>query len=265
MYKNTSAQIASAMARGETRRLKKNEHPHPIRNIVDRIFKSAATIQRNHVTTMLLAANRQSLENADKARRELESAKARISALEQQLQTMDTLVHADQLTGALNRRGLDEAFEREFARASRRDAPLCVALLDLDNFKRINDDFGHAAGDAVLVHFAKTVGNTLRNMDVLARFGGEEFIVLLPSTTPVEAMITLARIQSELASNPCEHEGISLPVTFSAGATAYQITEEKHALMKRADTAVYKAKHAGKDQAIFSAAMPQLVREAIAA
>ena len=88
---------------------------------------------------------------------------------------------------------------------------------------------------------------------------------MLPSTTPVEAMITIMRIQDELAANPCCYEGRSLPVTFSAGATAYQAGEEKHALMKRADAAVYKAKHAGKDQAIFSPCTPYLVHDAMAA
>jgi diguanylate cyclase len=263
MYKNTSAQMAAVLARGDARRLKKNDHP--LRNLVEKIVHGATGIQKNPSTAMLLADRRHLRHEADQARRELELAQARIRVLESQLQQMDELVHEDQLTRTLNRRGLDDAFEREFARAARGSAGLCVALLDLDNFKNINDNFGHVAGDAVLVHFAKIVNATLRHMDVLARFGGEEFVILLPSTTPVEAMITLARIQAELVENPCRHEGQSLPVTFSAGATAYQSGEEKHSLMKRADAAVYKAKHAGKDQAIFSGWTPHLVQAVLAA
>jgi diguanylate cyclase len=263
MYKTTSAQMAAVLARGDSRRLKKNEHP--LRDMVAKIVHGATGVPRNYSTAMLLADHRHLRDDADKARRELELAQARIRMLESQLQQMDELVHEDQLTGALNRRGLDDAFQREFARAKRGNAGLCVALLDLDNFKQINDNFGHVAGDAVLEHFAKTVSRTLRSMDVLARFGGEEFVILLPSTTPVEAMITLARIQAELALHPCQHEGKSLQVTFSAGATAYQVGEEKHALMKRADAAVYKAKHAGKDQAIFSGWTPHLVQNILAA
>ncbi|HEY4316653.1 MAG TPA: diguanylate cyclase [Herbaspirillum sp.] len=263
MYKTSTAQMAVVLARGDARRLKKNTNP--LRNIVEKIVHGAAGPQRSHSAAMLLADHRRLRESADRAQRELELARARIRVLESQLQQMDELVHEDQLTGALNRRGLDDAFEREFARAARGGATLCVALLDLDNFKHINDSHGHAAGDAVLMHFAKIVNATLRSMDVLARFGGEEFVILLPATTPVEAMITLARIQAELAANPCQHEGRSLPVTFSAGATAYQVEEEKYTLMKRADAAVYKAKHAGKDQAIFSGWKPHLVQDAIAA
>ena len=89
-------------------------------------------------------------QKVDQARVELALAQARIDKLESQLQRMDALVRADQLTNMLNRRGLDEAFEREFARVMRHGSALCVALLDLDNFKCINDNFGHAAGDAVL-------------------------------------------------------------------------------------------------------------------
>jgi diguanylate cyclase len=265
MYKNSSAQMAAAMARGNMRLSKKDVPPHLYRDVYEKIVGGTASLQRSISAAMLLADRRRSRNDADQARRELEIAQARICKLESQLQQMDELVRADQLTSILNRRGLDEAFEREFARAMRHDTALSVALLDLDNFKRINDDFGHAAGDAVLVHFSQIVDATLRSMDVLARFGGEEFVILLPSTTPVEAMQTIARIQAALAEQPCHYEGCTLPVTFSAGVTAYQVGEEKHALMKRADAAVYKAKHAGKNQAIFNGAAPQLVHAALAA
>ena len=255
--------MAAVLARGDARRLKKNDSP--LRDIVEKIVYGAAGGERNHSAAMLLADHRRLRDDADKAQRELAAAQTRIRELEAQLRTRDELVHEDQLTGALNRRGLDDAIEREFARAKRGSQSLCVALLDLDNFKHINDNHGHAAGDAVLMHFVAIVNASLRSMDVLARFGGEEFVIMLPSTTPVEAMITIMRIQDELAANPCCYEGRSLPVTFSAGATAYQAGEEKHALMKRADAAVYKAKHAGKDQAIFSPCTPYLVHDAMAA
>ena len=99
---------------------------------------------------------------------------------------MSELVREDQLTGSLNRRGLDDVFERERARADRRGTPLCIAMLDLDDFKRLNDTYGHLAGDDALSHLVKVVKDTLRSMDVIARFGGEEFLILLPETT-VEA------------------------------------------------------------------------------
>ena len=178
---------------------------------------------------------------------------------------MNELIRADQLTGALNRRGLDEAFEREFARSARGGQALCAALLDLDDFKHINDEFGHAAGDAVLVHFAKVVGGSLRGMDVLARFGGEEFVILLPATSPAEAMTTMGRIQRELAEQICRYQGHALPVTFSAGAAAYHVGEAQQDLLNRADAALYKAKYAGKNQTIFTAASQHLAEEQLAA
>ena len=102
-----------------------------------------------------------------------------MSELEHQLSTVSTLVQKDPLTNALNRRGLEEAFRVESARAERYRSPLTLAMLDLDNFKRVNDTLGHVAGDRALIHFVTTAHATLRPTDLTARYGGEEFGVLL--------------------------------------------------------------------------------------
>ncbi|MEO6352436.1 MAG: GGDEF domain-containing protein, partial [Burkholderiaceae bacterium] len=109
------------------------------------------------------------------SRQSVQDAETRIQALESQLQQMSELVSEDQLTGSLNRRGLDDAFERELARAERRKYPLCVAMLDLDNFKLLNDTHGHSAGDDALIQTVRIAKEILRPMDIIARFGGEEF------------------------------------------------------------------------------------------
>src|SRR5690606_2572761 len=93
----------------------------------------------------------------------------------------------DQLTGTLNRRGLEEVFEKEAARAQRRGSTLSIGLLDIDHFKKLNDTLGHHTGDAALVHLANVVRKHLRPQDVLARFGGEEFLILLPETETDDA------------------------------------------------------------------------------
>lgn len=234
------------------------------RSIYEKIIGGAAGLQWGNGAALTLTDRRRSRADAQ-AQHALQSAQSRINALEAQLQEMNELIRADQLTGALNRRGLDEAFEREFARSARSGQALCAALLDLDNFKRINDEFGHAAGDAVLVHFAKIVGDSLRSMDVLARFGGEEFVILLPATSPADAMMIMGRIQRELAEQTCRYQGHALPVTFSAGAAVYHAGEAQQDLLNRADAALYKAKHAGKNQTIFAAVSPHLVAEQLAA
>ena len=102
--------------------------------------------------------------------------------LEAELEHVSEQVSQDQLTGALNRRGLDDAMQREMARAERRKSGLCVAVLDLDNFKKLNDTYGHQAGDDALVHLTKVVRKTLRPTDTVARYGGEEFIILFSDT-----------------------------------------------------------------------------------
>jgi diguanylate cyclase len=184
------------------------------------------------------------------ARQEVQEAEARIHALESKLEQMSELVREDQLTGSLNRRGLDDVFERELARADRRQSPLCVAMLDLDDFKRLNDTYGHTAGDEALIHLVRVIKNTLRTMDVIARFGGEEFLIVLPDTALEDATQTVTRLQRELTKRIFMHNNTRLLITFSAGVALRMPSEDQGALIKRADEALYKAKKAGKNRVV---------------
>jgi diguanylate cyclase len=184
------------------------------------------------------------------ARQEVQEAEQRIVALEAELRHMSELVREDQLTGSLNRRGLDDVFERETARSDRRGTPLCVALLDLDDFKRINDTYGHQAGDGALKHMVSIVKDTLRSMDVIARFGGEEFVILLPETTVEAAARTMTRLQRELTRHFFLHENEKLLITFSAGVALRIPNETQAALLARADQAMYQAKQSGKNRVV---------------
>ena len=182
------------------------------------------------------------------ARQEVQEAEQKILGLEEALRHMSELVREDQLTGSLNRRGLDDVFERETARSDRRGTPLCLAMLDLDDFKRLNDTYGHQAGDAALQHLVRIVKDTLRSMDVIARFGGEEFLILLPETTVEAAAQTMTRLQRELTKHFFLHENEKLLITFSAGVALRIPNEEQAALVARADQAMYRAKKAGKNR-----------------
>ncbi|HJW54727.1 MAG TPA: GGDEF domain-containing protein [Burkholderiaceae bacterium] len=184
------------------------------------------------------------------ARQDVQQTEARIHDLETRLEQMSELVREDQLTGSLNRRGLDDVFERELARAERRNTPLCVAMLDLDDFKRLNDTYGHTAGDEVLIHLVRVIKDTLRTMDVIARFGGEEFLIVLPDTPLEEAKQTITRLQRELTKRIFMHNHERLLITFSAGVALRGPQEDQAALIKRADEALYKAKRAGKNRVI---------------
>ncbi|QGZ39227.1 diguanylate cyclase [Pseudoduganella flava] len=189
-------------------------------------------------------------DNMVTARQEVEDAEARIKSLENQLQHMSELVREDQLTGSLNRRGLDDVFERETARADRRGTPLCIAVLDLDDFKKLNDTYGHIAGDGALKHLVKVVKETLRSMDVIARFGGEEFLILLPETSVEAAVATMTRLQRELTRHFFMHENEKVLITFSAGVALRKRGEEQLELVKRADQAMYTAKKTGKNRVV---------------
>lgn len=184
------------------------------------------------------------------ARKDVEDAEARIHNLEQQLEQMSELVREDQLTGSLNRRGLDDVLEREIARADRRASPLCIAMLDLDDFKKINDKYGHIAGDEALIHLVRVIKETLRSMDVIARFGGEEFLIVLPDTPLEEAIQTVTRLQRELTKQIFMHNHTRLLMTFSAGVALRKELEDQAGMIKRADIALYEAKKAGKNRVI---------------
>ncbi len=172
----------------------------------------------------------------------------RVDALEVELRRLSDEVSTDQLTQVANRRGLLSAFEAERSRQDRQGSPLAVALLDIDNFKRLNDELGHSAGDEALRTLAALVRRTLRPTDHVARFGGEEFVLLLPDTPVPEAQQVLTRLQRALTGGLFMHEQRQVFVTFSAGVTAYRDGEGLTSALERADQALYEAKRSGKNR-----------------
>lgn len=184
----------------------------------------------------------------NQARREVEDAETRVRQLETELQQISEKVREDQLTGALNRHGMEEVFHREWAHADRSGAPLCLALLDLDNFKRLNDTYGHQAGDAALVHLTRVIKDIIRPTDEVARYGGEEFIIVLPETGLDDAVQVVVRLQRELTKRFFLANNERLLITFSAGVSLRGEKETPESMIGRADAALYKAKQAGKNR-----------------
>ena len=176
----------------------------------------------------------------------LQQAQSQIRELEDELARMSKLAHEDQLTGILNRRGFESVFEREIARSRRKHAPLCVAVLDLDNFKNINDQYGHAVGDKVLTRFANEISGMLRKTDIFARLGGEEFVIVLPYTLLNPASETITRIQRNLAAVSIAAGSNRIHLTFSAGLALLR-DEDAKAIVQRADLAACQAKRNGKN------------------
>lgn len=152
----------------------------------------------------------------------------------------------DPLTGLYNRRYLAEVLASAGALARRGGGGLSLVLLDIDHFKAVNDGFGHAAGDAVLVHVARTIETCLRDSDIAARFGGEEFLLLLPHTGVDGASRAAERLLGLLRGT--EAPGIGRPVTASAGVATFAGAETDEALIARADEALYEAKRLGRDR-----------------
>lgn len=187
-----------------------------------------------------LRASKQRVEEADK----------KINELQEELDKASTLVRHDQLTGVLNRRGLEEAFDKESARSLRRQTTLCVSLLDIDNFKKLNDSLGHDAGDAALIHLASVIRETMRPQDTIARFGGEEFIILLPDTPIEDGKTAIVRLQRELTKKFFLHNNEKQLITFSAGITDLRADDSQASVIRRADEAMYAAKQTGKNRVV---------------
>jgi diguanylate cyclase len=178
---------------------------------------------------------------------ELLETRQSLSNLQEQMAETRQLLYEDALTGALNRRGLEQTLSREIARAQRANAHFSLAMVDLDNFKKINDDHGHGVGDLMLMHFTGLIRSVMRKSDTLARYGGEEFILILPETDSRGAHFVLGRLQHVMARTPLSHEGRKINTTFSAGVATLKSDENGHALLRRADDAVYAAKNAGRN------------------
>ncbi|GAB5604710.1 GGDEF domain-containing protein [Sideroxyarcus sp. TK5] len=203
-----------------------------------------------HDTRVIQASALRSHEELLDTKKKADEAEARIKALEQELMQVSELVREDQLTGALNRRGLDETMERELKRADRNRTPLCVALLDIDNFKRLNDTLGHHAGDQALVHLTKVIKETLRPADTVGRYGGEEFVIILPDTDLAAGIEALQRLQRDLTKRFFLHNNERILVTFSAGVALRGTDEDQEDLLGRADKAMYQAKQTGKNRVV---------------
>jgi len=169
--------------------------------------------------------------------------------LRDELNKVRLLSLTDEFTGLPNRRAFMRRLQDEISRAQRYGIPLAMALLDLDEFKAINDAYGHGGGDEVLRCYANQVLTVLRHHDLVARYGGEEFAVLLPNTAQEGAVSAMAKVRERAQATHCVSDGrkIMMP-TFSAGVTLYVPGEAPNVLIERADRALYRAKRSGRDR-----------------
>lgn len=196
-----------------------------------------ASVQASLLNEDLMAANMRAANALDALKREHRQ-------LQQALQTIERMAHVDELTQLPNRRAAMAAL-KQLVDANQ---PAALVLLDVDHFKQVNDTYGHHAGDAVLRGVAERMLACLRQEDLLARFGGEEFVVILPDTEPADAATLAQRLCDTLAAQALPIEGGSLLVTASFGVTPHRHGEALHGWLARADAAMYQSKHAGRNR-----------------
>ncbi|WP_428609256.1 sensor domain-containing diguanylate cyclase [Sedimenticola sp.] len=167
---------------------------------------------------------------------------------QQQEKILRDLATHDPLTGIYNRRQFFQLAHQELGRTNREQSAMSLLILDIDHFKQINDQFGHLAGDQLLINTATVLSAGLREFDIIARYGGEEFVILLPNTNLNQANEIAERLREQVEETALQFENDSLNVTISIGITTYRFHEETRELLARADHALYAAKHAGRNR-----------------
>ncbi|MDI1261003.1 GGDEF domain-containing protein [Aquabacterium sp.] len=188
--------------------------------------------------------------NFGRSRERMAEEKTRLASATERVRQ---IARHDPLTGLFNRQYLQTRLDAEHDRAGRSGSSFCIAVIDLDHFKNVNDTHGHHVGDEVLLAFAQQARTSLRETDLIGRWGGEEFVVVMPETDPAQAgTIGLSRLKEALCETGLSARVPSLRVTFSAGLAALQPGESSKQLLQRADEALYLAKAQGRNRAVIA-------------
>ncbi len=177
----------------------------------------------------------------------LDAAEAAYAEQSGQLESYLSQAHTDPLTGLPNRRAFNEELARRFSEFNRKGTPLTLIMFDIDHFKSLNDEFGHLTGDEVLVRTAGDLSQCVRDIDTVARFGGEEFALILPDTPLQDALLPTERARLAVAMDVVEYDGREVGVTISCGVAELQPGEDVTAVLQRADEALYASKEGGRN------------------
>lgn len=204
----------------------------PVRGLIDELTESRRLLQKR----------------LDDSRQELDATRQRLEDVTAELERSRSQARIDPLTGVVNRRGMEEIVDREISRARRTRSPLSLAILDLDNFKYVNDQHGHDAGDQALIHLVTVVQAGLRQSDVVCRFGGEEFAVILPDSSKERGLFVIDQLRATLESAALPIGSHALHLCYSAGVAELADGDTRESLMKRADRAMFAAKRAGRNR-----------------
>jgi diguanylate cyclase (GGDEF)-like protein len=222
----------------------------------DYLFTIPLVVEKNLIMAKVKRENEQLREQVEKAMLELQYKNGQ---LQESLQRMEQMASTDPLTGLYNRRHFNRVLEQMFAEAQRFDTDLACAMIDLDGYKQLNDTHGHQLGDQLLIAAGKVITFNLRKMDIAARYGGDEFVLLLPRAQTAEAAVVIQRIREEYFTASAallnRTEGVRMSV--GIGSVKSIVSANPEHLVGAADKALYQAKGAGRDRiAIADAARP---------
>lgn len=200
---------------------------------------------------VVLASLAQLISANEQLQSQLHNAEHRLAAQAKELETHALDARTDQLTNLTNRRGFDDALARRYAEWQRRGRPHCLVLLDVDHFKKFNDTHGHQAGDEVLRQVAAALLQSMRDMDIVCRYGGEEFAIVMPDTTAAEGAIGAERARRAIEAVTVRYGDKDLKVTASEGLAEILPSDDPASLIRRADEALYFSKQAGRNRASY--------------
>lgn len=223
------------------------EHNREMRQSIDEL---ALTQEKEAVLQLLgsIVTKANSIHSTvEDSHEDLLATKLALEHVKTELQETRQMLYEDALTGAQNRRAMDAVLAREVARSRRTGSRLTVAMIDIDHFKDVNDKYGHDAGDKLLLHLTMVVRSVLREADVLVRYGGEEFLLVLPDADVRGAEFVLDRLKLVVQKSPLQYEKKNIQITFSGGIAQLLRDENGHSLIMRADAAMYDAKRAGRN------------------
>lgn len=192
--------------------------------------------------------NRQAEEQIARLNQQLQQMQQKTESLERRLKEKDRQYLTDSLTGVPNRIAYEERIQEECERYIRNNTPVCLLVLDVDNFKSINDTYGHAAGDKVLSAIAEAIQQNIRSIDFVARFGGEEFVVVMNGVNLENGMKAAEKLRKKIEMAHFIVKNVRLPVTFSGGIAEFREYDSPASLFERADNALYIAKECGKNR-----------------
>lgn len=221
---------------------------------IEQINQELASVEpgeRDHLTEFVLKLVARIMQINEQLQARLAAAEEKLTEQAEQIEAQLAEARTDALTGLPNRRAFDDELHRRLAEWQRKTNTFCLVMIDIDHFKALNDRHGHPAGDQALRNVAGVLENTLREMDMVARVGGEEFAAILPSTNLTDGLRASERVRTAIASHWFQLETTELQLTVSLGLAAIGSGDDAVSLVKRADEALYAAKRAGRNCGYF--------------